>query len=91
MKTMRWLAAILTTTAGVAVEPVQHPLLKIKRVHIEKLSGDQSAAQIRDMIINALQSASLFVVTEIPTGRMRSCAGRPRIRSSPTPSKQTRG
>jgi hypothetical protein len=66
---IRWLAASLAalfTTTAVAVEPVQHPLLKIKRVHIEKLSGDQSAAQIRDMIINALQSANLFVVTENP-------------------------
>ena len=38
----------------------------MKRVHIEQLSGDQSAAQIRDMIINALQAAGLFVVTENP-------------------------
>ena len=37
-----------------------HPLTK------EKLAGDRTAAQIRDMIINALQASNVFVVTENP-------------------------
>src|SRR5688572_23251464 len=49
-----------------AAEGEKSPLLTVKRVYIEQLSGDQSAAQIRDMIINSLQAAGLFVVTEKP-------------------------
>jgi hypothetical protein len=37
----------------------------IRRVHVERLNGE-SAAQIRDMIINALQASKVFVVTENP-------------------------
>jgi hypothetical protein len=33
---------------------------------VDRLTGDESAAQIRDMIINALQSANRFVITENP-------------------------
>ena len=44
----------------------QQPLLQVKRVYMEQLTGDQSASQIRDMIINSLQSAGLFIVTEKP-------------------------
>lgn len=58
------LAALVAAVGCWAAEPPQHPLLSVKRVHIEKLAGDQSAAQIRDMIINALQAANLFIVTE---------------------------
>jgi hypothetical protein len=57
---------VLLAVAGcLAIEPAAHPLLNIKRVHIEKLSGEV-AAPIRDMIINALQAANLFIVTENP-------------------------
>lgn len=60
------LAALVAAVGCWAAEPPQTPLLNVKRVHIEKLAGDQSAAQIRDMIINALQAANLFIVTENP-------------------------
>ena len=58
------LAAI--AVACIAAEPEKSPLLNVKRVYIEELTGDQSAAQIRDMIINSLQTAGLFIVTEKP-------------------------
>ena len=66
MKFLRVLLAFMTTFACSAVEPLadKPPLLTVKRVFIEPLSGDQTAAQIRDMIINALQSSGLFVITE---------------------------
>lgn len=62
----RSLVALMAAVGYLAAEPSASPLLRVRRVHIEKLAGDQSAAQIRDMIINSLQSAGLFVVTENP-------------------------
>ena len=41
-------------------------LLRIRRLHIQELSGGEAANQIRDMIISALQSAGFFAVTENP-------------------------
>jgi hypothetical protein len=52
-------AAVGTWPAG----EVPPPLLAVKRIHVEKLNGE-SSAQIRDMLINALQSAKVFVMTE---------------------------
>ncbi len=42
------------------------PLLTIHRVHVEKLTGGETAEQIRDMIIAKLQNTGLFVLTENP-------------------------
>ena len=39
-------------------------LLRIRRLHIESLSGGEAAGQIRDMIIAAFQSAGFFMITE---------------------------
>lgn len=39
-------------------------LLRIRRLHIEALTGGEAANQIRDMIISAIQSAGLFAITE---------------------------
>ena len=39
-------------------------LLAIRRVYVDRLTGGETAAQIRDMIISSLHSARLFVVTE---------------------------
>ena len=47
-----------------AAEPEPAALLKVRRIYVDRLTGDQSAAQIRDMIINALQVAGPFVITE---------------------------
>lgn len=41
-------------------------LLRVRRLHIQELSGGEAANQIRDMIIAALQSAGFFIVTENP-------------------------
>ena len=49
---------------GFGAEPATS-LLNVKRVHVEKLSGE-AAGPIRDMIINALQTSKLFVITENP-------------------------
>ncbi len=39
-------------------------LLRIRRLHIEALTGGEAANQIRDMIISSIQSAGLFAITE---------------------------
>ncbi len=39
-------------------------LLRIRRLHIEALTGGEAASQIRDMIIAAIQSSGLFAITE---------------------------
>jgi hypothetical protein len=39
-------------------------LLTLRRVFVDRFSGGETAAQMRDMIINGLQSSKLFVITE---------------------------
>ncbi|SRR5258706_11246395 len=39
-------------------------LLTIKRVYVDRLTGGETAAQMRDLIISSLQSARLFILTE---------------------------
>ncbi|GAB4407339.1 MAG: hypothetical protein OHK0021_18420 [Bryobacter sp.] len=41
-------------------------LLRIRRLHVEPLTGGEAANQIRDMIIAAIQSSGLFALTENP-------------------------
>jgi len=49
-----------------AQDDVAAQLLAVRRIHVEKLSGDETAEQIRDMIIAGLQRTGLFVLTEDP-------------------------
>jgi hypothetical protein len=44
--------------------PDERALLTIRRVFVDRLSGGETAAQIRDLLIAALQSSKLFVITE---------------------------
>ena len=39
-------------------------LLSLRRVFVDRLTGGETAAQMRDMIIGSLQNARLFIVTE---------------------------
>ena len=39
-------------------------LPKIKRVYVDRLTGGETAAQMRDLIITALENSKLFVLTE---------------------------
>jgi hypothetical protein len=41
-------------------------LLQVKRVHVEKLAGGDSAIGIREMLIGGLQNSRLFQITENP-------------------------
>lgn len=41
-------------------------LLTLRRVYVDRLSGGETAAQLRDMIIGSLERSKLFAVTENP-------------------------
>ena len=41
-------------------------LLSVRRVYVDRLTGGETAAQIRDMVIASLQGARLFILTENP-------------------------
>src|SRR5215472_15698995 len=54
--------------AGAPVSTIERDclrqLLTVRRVYVDRLNGGETAEQMRDMIINTLQNARLFVVTE---------------------------
>lgn len=48
------------------IEEALTQLLRIRRLHVQELSGGEAASQIRDMIIASFQSAGFFLITENP-------------------------
>ena len=68
MKRLSICALLLAWAAGVT--PAQNDLaaqiLTVKRVYVDKLTGGETAAQMRDLIISSLQGTKLFVLTENP-------------------------
>jgi hypothetical protein len=56
---------LLASSNGAATvkEPVSE-LSGIQRVYVDKLNGGETAPQIRDLLIAALQASKLFVLTE---------------------------
>ncbi|HYP14606.1 MAG TPA: hypothetical protein VEQ63_11835 [Bryobacteraceae bacterium] len=69
------LIALAAAVGCFAGEASEEPLLKVRRIYVDKLSGDQSAAQIRDMLVNALLSSRLFLITENPDNADASLKG----------------
>ena len=60
-----WWTGLIAATCLFAIEPGEvDQLLCIKRIYVDKLDGDETALQMRDMLISALQQTRLFVVTE---------------------------
>lgn len=47
-----------------AVSPVDPALLNVRRVYVDPLTGGDDAARIRDLLIAALQSSKVFIITE---------------------------
>jgi len=63
----RLILALLASLACVALTPEEEMLAQlpgVKRVYVDRLSGGETAAQIRDMIISSLQKTGLFILTE---------------------------
>lgn len=59
-------AAVLLAGASWAAEPGGGTLREVTRIHVERLSGGETADQIRDMIISCIERTGLFLVTEDP-------------------------
>jgi hypothetical protein len=57
---------VLLLGAGVvrAQEDLSKQLLSIKRIYVDRLTGGETAAQMRDLIIASLHGAKLYVLTE---------------------------
>jgi hypothetical protein len=49
-----------------AQDDLSKQLLSIKRIYVERLTGGETAAQMRDLIIASLHGAKLYVLTENP-------------------------
>jgi len=47
-----------------AEEDLSVQLLTVKRVYVDRLTGGETAAQMRDLLISALEGSKLFVITE---------------------------
>src|SRR6266516_1118611 len=50
--------------AGDIEESSLRQLLTIRRVFVDRLTGGETAAQMRDILISSLQETRLFVITE---------------------------
>ena len=75
---MTWLPVLLATL-GLSTVAAQNPpsalaieesslkqLLQIRRVYVDRLTGGETAAQMRDILLSSLETTNLFVVTENP-------------------------
>lgn len=49
---------------GQAPDDVSGQIVNVKRVYVDRLTGGETAAQMRDLMISSLQAAKLFVLTE---------------------------
>jgi hypothetical protein len=63
---MRLTLILLMACAALAQSPeeIEGQLTSVRRIYVEKLTGGEAAAQMRDMLMSALQSSKTFVVTE---------------------------
>jgi hypothetical protein len=60
------LILLLAPAAALAEEDLLPQLLTVKRVYVDRLTGGETAAQMRDLIIASLQNSKLFILTENP-------------------------
>ncbi|HEX3879064.1 MAG TPA: hypothetical protein VHW24_18890 [Bryobacteraceae bacterium] len=58
------LAALAMASAQTIEDGELRQLLSLKRVYVDHLTGGETAAQMRDIIIASLEGAKLFVLTE---------------------------
>jgi hypothetical protein len=56
---------VLLVVTGMAAARAED-LLELKRVYVERLTGGESADQLRELIIASLHNSKLFVLTEDP-------------------------
>src|SRR5262245_27048001 len=65
---MRFLLVAMFVPAAFAQNAIEwtglRQLLSIRRVFVDRLTGGETAAQMRDILINSLEAAKLFIITE---------------------------
>ena len=66
MKTIVLLAGLLSAGIIRAQDDLSKQLLSVKRIYVDRLTGGETAAQMRDLIIASIHGAKLYVVTENP-------------------------
>ena len=49
-----------------APDDIASQIANVKRVFVDRLTGGETAAQMRDLLISSLQGSKLFVITENP-------------------------
>jgi len=59
-----WLAAAGDPPAASIPEANLRDLLAVHRVYVDRMTGGETAAQMREILISSLQETGLFVVTE---------------------------
>jgi hypothetical protein len=64
MKKMVLLALLLGTGVVRAQVDLSKQLLSVKRIYVDRLTGGETAAQMRDLIISSLHGSKLYVLTE---------------------------
>lgn len=60
-----WLMMAPCAPAAAPPDEAPRQLLEIRRVHVEKMTGE-AASHVRNMIINSLQRGNLFAITDDP-------------------------
>jgi len=58
------MAAAGQSTAPALADQSLRQLLNIRRVYVDRLTGGETAAQMRDILISCLEGAKLFILTE---------------------------
>ena len=66
MKITILLAVLLSAGVVRAQDDLSKQLLTVKRIYVDRLTGGETAAQMRDLIIASIHGAKLYVVTENP-------------------------
>lgn len=61
---VRFLVNAASPAEAFAEDPLGSQLLQVHRVYVDELTGDATAAQIRELIIASLHGSGLFVITE---------------------------
>ncbi len=68
MTALTWIliaSALAQDPASIEADGLRQ-LLTIRRVHVDRLTGGETAAQMRELLVSSLDGAKLFVLTENP-------------------------
>jgi hypothetical protein len=63
---MKLLVFLLAISFAQAQDDLSKQLLTVKRIYVDRLTGGETAAQMRDLIIASLHGAKLYILTENP-------------------------